>query len=363
MFNMYKYLWFYGTKPVDSTATILPSNKEIFVKQNESVLSAALEQGLDWPHDCKFGTCGSCKCKLIKGKVKPTSDYSYTLTKEELDDDIFLACQSRLTMDSVIEVELGDLVRVPPQTCNAIIKSTEMLTTDIMKVTIETEKEVEHSALPGMWAELSIEGLDRPRSYSFASAPKNENPKEFTFFIRKTPGGKFTEWLFDDKRDASQCVTLNGPFGSFYLREKATPIVCIAGGSGLAPIKSILEGGVLDQSKRDVVFLFGARTQDDLYCIKELESIKENWNKDYKFDFIPVLSTEPEDSDWKGGRGFVTDYFEKNIVKKNNMDISDWQGYLCGPPPMVEAAITLLEKLGIKSDEIFFDSFTDSSNL
>ena len=81
---MYKYLWFYGTKPVDSTATILPSNKEVFVKQNQSVLDAALEAGLDWPHDCKFGTCGQCKCKLVKGKIKPTSDYSYTLTKEEL---------------------------------------------------------------------------------------------------------------------------------------------------------------------------------------------------------------------------------------------------------------------------------------
>ena len=266
-------------------------------------------------------------------------------------------------MDSEIEVELGDLVRVPPKTCNAIVKSTEMLTSDILKVVIETENEVEHAGLPGMWAELSIEGLDRPRSYSFASAPQNENPKEFTFFIRKVPGGKFTEWLFNDNRDPKQCVTINGPFGSFYLREKATPIVCIAGGSGLAPIKSLLEGGVIDQVKRDVVFLFGARTQDDLYCVKELEEIKNNWNKDFKFDFIPVLNMEPEESNWDGGRGFVTDYFEENIIKKNNLDISQWQGYLCGPPPMVDAASSLLQKYGIKVDEIFYDKFTDASNL
>ena len=163
MFNMYKYLWFYGTKPVDSTATILPSNKEVFVKQNQSVLDAALKAGLDWPHDCKFGTCGQCKCKLVKGKIKPTSDYSYTLTKEELKEDYFLACQSRLTMDSQIEVELGDLVRVPPEKCNAFIKNTEMLTSDILKVTIETEKEVEHTGLPGMWAE--------PVSYTHLTLP------------------------------------------------------------------------------------------------------------------------------------------------------------------------------------------------
>ena len=214
-----------------------------------------------------------------------------------------------------------------------------------------------------MWAELSIDGLDRPRSYSFASAPKNESPKEFTFFIRKVPGGKFTEWLFDKNRARKQSITVNGPFGSFYLREKATPIVCIAGGSGLAPIKALLEGGVIDQVKRDVVFLFGARTQDDLYCVDELEEIKKNWNKEFKFDFLPVLNMEPEDSNWDGGRGFVTDFFEENVIKKNNLDISDWQGYHCGPPPMVDAASSLLQKHGIKVDEIFYDKFTDSSNL
>ena len=185
----------------------------------------------------------------------------------------------------------------------------------------------------------------------------------FAILILKVPGGKFTEWLFNPKRNKEDCVTINGPFGSFYLREKSTPIVCIAGGSGLAPIKSLLEGGVLDQIKRDVVFLFGARTQDDLYCVKELENIKNNWNKDYKFDFVPVLNMEPEESDWKGGRGFVTDYFEKEYIKKNELDISDWQGYLCGPPPMVDAGADLLMKYGIKSNEIFFDKFTDSSNL
>ena len=147
-----------------------------------------------------------------------------------------------------------------------------------------------------MWAELSIEGLDRPRSYSYAAAPKNEQPNEFTFFIRKVPGGKFTEWLFDNERDFSQKVVINGPFGSFYLREKNTPIICIAGGSGLAPIKSLLEGGVINQIKRDVIFLFGARTQEDLYCIKEIEELKLNWNKEHNFEFIPVLNMGRFDS-------------------------------------------------------------------
>ena len=363
MVNLYKYLWFYGTTPVDSYITVLPANKKIFVKQNQSILTAALEQGLDWPHDCKFGTCSTCKCRLIEGRTKPTSDYSYTLSKEELNNDYILACQARAIMDSTIEVELGDLEKRPLATKNnAIIKTTELLTSDIMKIVIETEKDVEHNEIAGMWAELSIAGLDRPRSYSFASAPQNAKPGEFTFFIRKVPGGKFTEWLFDENRDLDERLSINGPFGSFYLRDRGAPFICIAGGSGLAPIKSLLEDSVLKQIERDVIFLFGARTQKDLYCLDELNKIKNNWNKKSNFDFLPVLNLEPENSNWTGARGLVTDFFEEEYIKGKGIDISGWQAYLCGPPPMVDAAISALEKNGINTKEIFFDRFTDESS-
>ena len=364
--NIYKYLWFFGTKPKDSEVTFMPSGKTVEVSRDKTLLTAALDAGLDFPHNCKFGSCGACKCKLVKGKIKPMVDFSEALTKEELADDYILACQSRLTMDCEIEAEIGDLVRVPSQLYEARIKSTTLLTSDIMSVTVFTDEEVpdgnNRPGLPGMWAELSLPGLDRPRSYSYASAPQNENKNEFTFFIRKVPGGKFTEWLFDENRDPNESVSVHGPFGSFYLREKNTPIVCIAGGSGLAPIKAILEGGVNDQIKRDVIFLFGARTQNDLYSLKEIEDIKNNWNKESSFQFIPVLNMEPEDSDWKGARGMVTDYFEQEIIPKQNLDINGWQAYLCGPPPMVDAAGVCLTKNGISEDEIFYDKFTDSSN-
>lgn len=363
MVNLYKYLWFYGTTPRDSHITVLPINKQILVKQNQSVLSAALEQGLDWPHDCKFGTCSTCKCKLIKGKIQPTSDYSYTLSKDELKNDYILACQARPTMDSTIEVELGDLEERPiAKKNNATIKIAEMLTNDIMKIVIETDNDVDHNEIAGMWAELSIPGLDRPRSYSFASAPHNAKPREFTFFIRKVSGGKFTEWLFDENRDPDECVIINGPFGSFYLREKKTPFICIAGGSGLAPIKALLEDAAKNNIERDVIFLFGARTQEDLYCMKELSEIKDQWDKKVNFDFIPVLNMEPEDSDWSGARGLVTDFFEKEYIKHQGIKIEGWQAYLCGPPPMVDAAQAVLEKNGLKTKDIFFDKFTDESN-
>ena len=140
--NIYKYLWFFGTKPKDSTVTLLPSGKSVHVAKNTTLLSAALEDGHDWPHNCKFGSCGECKCKLVKGKIKPMVDFSEALTKEELADDYILACQSRLTMDCEVEVELGDLVRVPASMHNTKVKSTSMLTSDIMALTIETDSDV-----------------------------------------------------------------------------------------------------------------------------------------------------------------------------------------------------------------------------
>ncbi len=171
--NIYKYLWFFGTKPTDSVATISSSGKTFDVPRNKTLLGAALDAGLDFPHNCKFGSCGECKCKLVKGKIKPMVDFSEALTKEELADDYILACQARLTMDCEIEAEIGDLVRVPSQLYNAKIKSTSMLTSDIMSVTIGTDEEVpegkDRPGLPGMWAELSLPGLDRPRSYSYAN--------------------------------------------------------------------------------------------------------------------------------------------------------------------------------------------------
>ena len=236
------------------------------------------------------------------------------------------------------------------------------LTSDTYKLVVKCHED----ALPfnshaGQYATLKVDGLNKPRAYSFAKSPKSENKNEYTFFIRQVPGGEFSNWLA--KNRTGEKIIISAPLGYFKLDDSKDDMVCIAGGSGLAPIKSLLEGGVIDQIKRDVVFLFGARTQDDLYCVKELEEIKKNWNQEFKFDFIPVLNMEPEDSDWNGGRGFVTDYFEENVIRKNNLDISDWQGYLCGPPPMVDAASSLLQKHGIKVDEIFYDKFTDSSNL
>jgi NAD(P)H-flavin reductase len=148
-------------------------------------------------------------------------------------------------------------------------------------------------------------------------------------------------------------VVVEGPYGEFYLRESGSQIYAIAGGSGLAPVRALLEQALNDKCNRPVVFVFGARTQKDLYCLDDFASLRAKWNAD--FTFIPVLSHEPEDSDWKGERGLVTQFIEKRIDPQA-------QVYMCGPPPMIDAAIAELERFSFRANDIFFDKFLDQSH-
>jgi len=140
-------------------------------------------------------------------------------------------------------------------------------------------------------------------------------------------------------------------------------MVCIAGGSGVSSIKAILESAVNEQVQRDCLFLFGARTQKDLYCLKEMAEIGAKWNKNHSFEFVPVLNMEPEDSDWIGGRGLVTDYMKEAYIETGKLSLGEARGYLCGPPPMVDAAIEVMIAQGMKKDNIYFDKFLDASSM
>jgi toluene methyl-monooxygenase electron transfer component len=359
MFGLFKS----KPKETDFHATIKSAaNKKVLVKKGENLLKAALEQGVPWPHDCRVGSCGTCRCTLVEGKIKPLSDFSYVLNGEELKSGMILACQTALKTDVVIDVKLDEEAHQAEvrSYCGKLIK-TRKLTHDILELTLKCDADVPHNYMAGQYAELATPGVKRARSYSYAKAPEDELPGEYTFFVRLVPGGEHTEWLFGEDRTGCD-VQVMGPFGSFYMREGEGPMLCVAGGSGLAPIKALLEHAANQQVRRDVLFLFGARTQKDLYCIEELEAVRARWNKDSKFSFVPVLSHEDEGSDWSGPRGFVTDYLRREYIDKG-VNVSNYQGYLCGPPPMIDAAIPVMNQAGISNDRIFFDKFLDASTM
>jgi len=352
----------FGNKKKDFNANINNGIAKLTVKAGDNLLKAGLEAGLAWPHDCRVGSCGTCKCILKKGKIKALTDFTYVLDGEQLKAGTILACQTALRSDLEVEVELDDAFATELLHLKGSIARINDLTHDIKEIVVRCESGFKRDMLAGQYAEITVAGISTPRSYSFAKSPRNELEGEFSFYIRQVPGGEFTDWLFAENR-VGVAVSLSAPYGQFYHRPLGSQMVCIAGGSGMSAINAILEDCVLDQVQRNCIFLFGARTQQDLYCAEDMQRIKEQWHKDYTFDYVPVLSAEPEESGWTGPTGFVTSYFQENYVDTGAIDLKEAQGYLCGPPPMIDAGIESLKSAGISEESIYFDKFLDASSI
>lgn len=338
----------------EHVATLQPCGTRLVVKRGERLLNAALAAGLDWPHDCRVGSCGTCRCVLRSGQIKPLTDFVYTLTPEDIRSGAILACQSQLKSDVVIDVTLGAGVAVLEMTHGTIVELRK-LTHDILEMAVALERPTFLTAKAGQYVAVGSPHLTEPRSYSLARVPQSESELRLTFFIRHVPGGEFTDWLFGGDR-RGEVLQLHGPFGAFYQRPGAGRMICVAGGSGLAPIHALLEDGVRNGVARDCIVLFGARTIRDLYYLDELAALGRCWNG--HFVLMPVLSEEPADSTWQGGRGLVTDSL--GAIAGDYRFASCDQAYLCGPPPMVDAGIERLRALGMADGAIFFDKFLDA---
>ena len=353
---------FFKSKKQDHAAKINGS-QTLTVKTGDNLLKAALEADLAWPHDCRVGSCGTCKCRLVEGKIKPLADFAYTLEAEDLQSNFILACQTALKSDIEVEVELlTDGQQQHHWESDAVIKEIRDLTHDIKELVIEindpdnisTTELLYHA---GQYADLKLSHLDDGRSYSFATAP-HIGQKEFLFYIRKVPGGEFTDWLFNEDR-TGQTLLMSGPYGKFGLAEEPATMTCVAGGSGMSAVMSVLQAALESGIKRDVRFIFGARTHKDLYLDDLIAKMASNWQSKGlgSFEYIPCLSDEPEGSSWQGSRGLCTEF----IVDPESNSVSG-QAYLCGPPGMIDAAISVFEDNGITKDAIFFDKFLDKSN-
>ncbi len=334
--------------------TLDNTQQTLVAEPGETILQAALREGIRFPHSCRVGGCAVCKCRLRQGQVKELTESAYVLNTEDLDNGYILACQSVPKSDISISVPDWD-ERSPDhviQSVTGTITGQRFLTHDITAITIELEQPLIFTA--GQYAQLSfVDGRAPARSYSFASVCAQSGTKTIEFFIRSIEGGALSPRFRDPAIRGAQ-VNIEGPYGDFWLRPDDTPIFAIAGGSGLAPLLSILRQALADHSTRPVTLLFGARTQADLYALDEIADLKKQWRE--AFEFTPVLSSEPEDSDWQGLRGWVTQAIEGRISGTS-------QVYLCGPAGMIDAAIDECQKFSVRSTQIFFDKFTDSRDL
>jgi toluene methyl-monooxygenase electron transfer component len=309
--------------------SIVQTGKTFPAPGKDSVLNEALAAGVAFPHSCTVGTCGTCKARLVSGKVREITDSAIALSSQELRDGYILACQSIARRSLELDVAgMADLPDHPLKHLGAVVRAQTLLTHDIVQMTIELDDRLEFTA--GQYVELKFDEFSGPRSYSFADAPTRCDGRTLNFFVRHVPGGEFTDWLFEGDRSGER-LTVTGPLGNLWLRPSDAPVLCVAGGSGLAPIKAILEEGLDAGSTRPVVFIFGARQQRDLYCQVELDELAKGWNG--TFDTHIVLSEEPAHSTWTGPRGFVTD-----VLGAVPMDVlQSCEVYTCGPPVMIDA--------------------------
>lgn len=320
----------------------------VVLAKNETVLNGALRHGLDFPHSCKVGGCGACKCQLVSGAVRELTDKSYLLTQEELDAGFILGCQSIPRSDVVVRLPANPLAR---QSATGTLLRQLPLTHDISEIVLQLDSPLRYR--PGQHASLQVPGSDLPaRCYSFAHAAPDAGTTEVSFFVRRVPGGAMSGWLLDPA-NAGRRVALRAALGDFHLREGSGPLLCVAGGSGLAPLVALLEGAALTEAaRRPVHLLMGARTQRDLYYEAQLATLAALWQAPFRY--LPVLSEEAAGSDWSGARGWVTDAITADLC-------AGAQGYLCGPPPMIDAATAVMTAHGIAPERIFFDKFSDQS--
>lgn len=324
--------------------TICQTGKSFPAPGKDSVLNEALAAGVAFPHSCTVGTCGTCKARLLSGKVREISDSAIVLTSQELREGYILTCQSIAKRS--LELDVAGMADLPDHELKSVtgsIGSQERLTHDILRMELDLAEPIEYTA--GQYAELRFDDLAGPRSYSFADAPCRLRGTAVTFFVRHVPGGEFTDWLFSADR-AGAPITIVGPLGNLWLRPAEAPVLCVVGGSGLAPIKAMLEQALDEQCSRDVALVFGARQRRDLYCLDEIEALAEAWPG--AFRKYPILSEEPPQSEWSGLRGVVTDV----LADLPTGFLATCHVYTCGPPAMIDALEEAV--MSVRTDAGFF---------
>lgn len=332
---------------------VLPSGHRFDVGQGETVLSAAIRQGIGLPYGCQDGACGSCKCRWIAGEFELGLHQLKALSETERAAGFVLACRTTPTSDLVIEShELPAQGMFPVKKMPCRVISIERPAPDVALIRLQLPANDQFAYHAGQYVQFILRDGSR-RSYSMASAP--DDTKQIELHLRHMPGGKFTDHVFGAMKE-KEILRMEGPFGSFYLREDSDkPMVLLASGTGLAPIKAIIEAMRAEGKTRPAVLYWGCRSRTDLYLHAWAEEQAANlpWLR-----YVPVLSDpKPEDA-WTGRTGFV-----HRAVLEDLPDLSGYEVYACGAPIMVESAqADFVEKAGLPVDAFYADAFTSEAD-
>jgi len=325
------------------------SDRSFTVRQGESVLTAALRQGVMLPYSCKNGTCGSCKGLVLEGEVHYPFHPPMALERADIAQGFALMCQAEPQEDLVISVREIEAVRdIEVRKLPARVIEKTLLTSNVVRLRLKLPAAQRLQFLAGQYVDALLEG-GRRRAFSIASCPSLED--EIELHIRHVDGGDFTGFVFDTLRERD-ILRLEGPLGNFFVRndDPQRPMIMAGGGTGFAPLKSMIENLIEGRDQREVHLYWGARTRADLY----LDEIPVAWARDHANIHYRRALSEADDS------GAGTEWFPGLVheaVLEQHPDLSDFDVYMSGPPAMIDAARASFLRHGLQPDRLYYDSF------
>ncbi len=332
---------------------VRPDNRIIPVRPGESILEAALHEGIAFPYECRNGGCGRCKCTVLYGEVEQGPHQESALSAAERAAGKVLACSATPLTDVELEYEPRSLpggLHVGQHTAKVV--AMKRATPDVMIVQLAVDGDLPLRFYAGQYINILLPDGGK-RSFSFATAPHVNRQIELQ--IRHIPGGEFTTHVFEAMKPGDT-LRFEGPLGSFFLREDSDkPIIFVAGATGFAPVKSMLEHAFHTQMKRKMVLYWGTRRQGDMYA----RELCEQWARDHaNFSFVPVLSDPQPEDRWTGRTGLVHE-----AILADFPTLAGHQVYACGSVAMVEAAHPAFAARGLTQDDCFSDAFKLAPHL
>lgn len=322
---------------------VQPLKLHLQTEIGKNLLDVLRSQNVPISYSCMSGRCGTCRCKVTQGSVLDGGSETGRPSAAKAGE--VLACQATLTGDCTIEIpDVDEVVTHPAKIIKATVTSIEQATHDIRRIKVKLSKPLAFS--PGQYASLQFTP-DHIRPYSMAGLPDDA---EMEFQVRLVPGGRVTEYLFNELQVGAN-LRISGPLGTAYLRRKHTgPMLCVGGGTGLAPVLSIVRGALAEGMNNPIHLYFGVRSQEDLY---DAERLKDLARQHPQLKVHILVATGPVSGELRGG--LVTD-----AIQQDHPSLEGWRAYLCGAPAMVEALSLLVATLGLAPEHVHADAFYPS---
>lgn len=331
--------------------TVQPSGHVFDIEENEFILDAALRQGISFPYGCRSGSCGTCLGKVLSGEIAYPDGLPLTVMEHEHEQGKAVFCVSVAKSDLSLEIkELSSSTEIEIKQLPVRVESLRKLSSDVMEMSLKIPETERLAFRAGQYIEIILRDKSR-KAFSIANSPSNDEFVEL--HLRHIEGGKFTGFVFNNMKEKA-ILRIEGPLGSFYIRENSNrPLILVAGGTGFAPIKAMVEKLIEESDTRPIYLYWGASTESGLYR----NDLAEKWAFQHKhICYIPVLSEGSED-DWQGRTGFVHE-----AILNDFSDLSEYDVYIAGSPVMVNAARKGFFERSLPEEQLYSDSFEFAIN-